>query len=259
MTSVEAQNRARVQGRQRPAEADVSIVVPVINETESLRETVDILLAECEPQLAEVIIAIAPRTTAGSRTVIDELVAQHPDLVWVHPQTLPFIGGAIREAFDLAAGVYVVMMASDLETDPHLVKDLIREIKTSGADIVTASRWMRGGRFEGYHPLKLAFNWTFQQLMRLIFLTRLSDLTYGFRIFKVDVVREVRWEELKHPFLLETIIKPMRLGRTVKQLPVHWIPRPEGESQMTLGTYWGYIRIALKTRFRPRSAARVPR
>ncbi|HEX6488043.1 MAG TPA: glycosyltransferase family 2 protein, partial [Candidatus Dormibacteraeota bacterium] len=195
--SDEQASRDRVQSRSRAATADISIVVTAINETGSLRETVSILLAEDEADLAEIIIAVAPRTTSESMAVAAELVEAHPDLVWVHLQHLPFIGGAIRESFDLACGRYVVMMASDLETDPHLVKDLVREIRDSGADIVTASRWTRGGRFEGYHPVKLAFNWTFQQLMRVIFLTRLSDLTYGYRIFRTDVVREVRWEELK--------------------------------------------------------------
>src|SRR5207302_6959065 len=122
-------------------------------------------------------------------------------------------------------------MASDLETDPHLVKDLIRTIRESGVDIVTASRWAPGGRFTGYHPIKLLFNRTFQTLMRALFFTRLSDMTYGYRIFRAEVLREIRWEELKHPFLLETVVKPMRLGRRVAEIPVAWTPRSEGESQ----------------------------
>jgi glycosyltransferase involved in cell wall biosynthesis len=231
-------------------------VVTAINETFSLRQTVEILAEENPRDLAEVMIAIAPRTTVECRAVIADLRAAHPDRVWVHTQDKPFVGGAIQEAFDLACGTYVVMMASDLETDPHLVKDLIRTIRESGVDIVTASRWARGGTFTGYHPIKLLFNRTFQTLMRALFLTRLSDMTYGYRIFRSEVLREIRWEELKHPFLLETVVKPMRLGRRVAEIPVAWTSRTEGESQMTLSTYAGYLRVALKTRLRRRSAAR---
>jgi glycosyl transferase family 2 len=252
----ESEQRIAVQSRSRPSSGDVSVVVTAINETFSLRRTVEILVEENRHDLAEIIIAIAPRTTVECRAVIARLLAEHPDLVWVHTQRKPFVGGAIQEAFDLACGTYVVMMASDLETDPHLVKDLIREIRDSGVDIVTASRWARGGAFTGYHPMKLVLNWTFQTLMRALFLTRLSDMTYGYRIFRADTLRETRWEELKHPFLLETIVKPMRLGRRVREIPVAWTPRTEGESQMTLLTYCGYLRLALKTRFRRRRAAR---
>jgi glycosyltransferase involved in cell wall biosynthesis len=242
--------------RSRPATADVSVVVTAINETFSLRQTVEILIDENRADLAEIIVAIAPRTTDDCRAVIAELRTEHPDLVTVHTQEKPFIGGAIQEAFALARGTYVVMMASDLETDPHTVRELIATIRDLDVDIVTASRWARGGRFNGYHPLKLACNWVFQTLMRAVFLTRLSDLTYGYRIFRTEILREIRWEELKHPFLLETVLKPMRLGRSVAEIPVVWTPRPEGESQMTLPTYLGYFRLALKTRLRPRSAAR---
>jgi glycosyltransferase involved in cell wall biosynthesis len=231
-------------------------VVTAINETFSLRQTAETVLEENPRDLAEIIIVIAPRTTVECRAVIAELRAEHPDIVWVHTQGKPFLGGAIQEAFDLARGTYVVMMASDLETDPHLVKDLISEIRDSGVDIVTASRWARGGAFTGYHPVKLALNWTFQTLMRALFLTRLSDMTYGYRIFRAEILSEIRWEESKHPFLLETLVKPMRLGRRVTEVPVAWRPRAEGESQMTLLTYAGYLRLALKTRLRRRSAAR---
>ena len=127
----------------------------------------------------------------------------------------------------------------------------------SARDLVwTLARWVPGGRFQGYHPVKLALNFLFQRLMSLLFLTRLSDMTYGFRIFRTESLRQVRWEELRHPFLLETLLKPLRLGFRVRELPVTWTPRREGESQMTFGTYWGYIRIALKVRLRPRRASR---
>jgi glycosyltransferase involved in cell wall biosynthesis len=252
----ESELRIAVQSRSRQASAEVSVVVTAINETFSLRRTVEILIEENRHDLAEIVIAIAPRTTVECRAVVAGLRSEYPDLVWVHTQQKPFIGGAIQEAFDLACGTYVVMMASDLETDPHLVKDLIHEIRDSSVDIVTASRWARGGAFTGYHPMKLVLNWTFQTLMRAMFLTRLSDMTYGYRIFRAEILSEIRWEESKHPFLLETIVKPMRLGRRVAEIPVAWTPRTEGESQMTLLTYGGYLRLALKTRFRRRSAAR---
>jgi hypothetical protein len=228
----------------------------VINETTSLAETVAVLVEENADDLAEVVVVVAQRTTQESLSVIDQLLVRFPDLLWVHTQTLPFIGGAIREAFDLVVGRYTVLMASDLETDPHLVRRLISTIRTSDADVVTASRWAAGGRFEGYHSVKLAFNFVFQRLMGLLFLSRLSDMTYGFRIFRTEPLRHIHWEELRHPFLLETLLKPLRLGLRVQELPVTWTPRREGESQMTFATYWGYIRIALKVRFRPRRANR---
>jgi glycosyltransferase involved in cell wall biosynthesis len=246
----EARQRDRVQSATKVAGQAVSIVVPVMNETHSLIQTVDVVMAENAGSVAEIALAISPRTTGESRAVVADLIERHPDLIWAHTQSLPHLGGALREVFRLTSGAYTLLMASDLETDPALVKVLVSTARESGADIVTASRWMRGGRFHGYHPVKLGFNWLFQRLMSLLYLTRLSDMTYGYRIFRSDLLREFSWEELKHPFLLETMLKPLRLGRRIVEIPVDWRPRPEGESQIRLATYWGYIRIALKVRFR---------
>jgi glycosyltransferase involved in cell wall biosynthesis len=252
----EIARRSRVQTRFRADRAEVSVIVPVINETTSLEETISVLVEENGADLAELVVVVAERTTPESLAVIDGLLARFPDLLWVHTQTLPFIGGAIREAFDLVIGRYTVLMASDLETDPHLVRRLVGTIRESGADVVTASRWASGGRFEGYHSVKLVLNFLFQRLMSLLFLSRLSDMTYGFRIFRTEPLRQIHWAELRHPFLLETLLRPLRLGMRVQELPVTWTARREGESQMTLATYWGYVRIALEVRLRPRRASR---
>ena len=47
---------------------------------------------------------------------------------------------------------------------------------------------LKGGGFVGYSRFKRVLNWGFQQLFRLLFATRLSDLTYGFKVFRAEVV-----------------------------------------------------------------------
>ena len=74
--------------------------------------------------------------------VVKRLQEDLGDLVVVHHQRLPFLGGALREAFALARGSHVILMASDLETDPKLVCRLIAEAEKNPAGIATASRWM---------------------------------------------------------------------------------------------------------------------
>ena len=82
-----------------------------------------------------------------------------------------------------------------------------------------------------------------------MYFVSLTDLTYGFRIFKTEILKKIDWEELKHPFLFETIIKPLRLGYKVKEIPSRWKSRKEGESQNTFLNNFVYFRIGLKTRF----------
>ena len=227
----------------------VSVILPVIDETTSLRKTLEILLAENPNEIHEVLIVVCQKTTEAAMDVARKLAQEHPGLIQIRPQIRPFLGGAMQDAFEWATGSHVVMMASDLETDPGKVKDLIAKSK-DGYDIVTATRWQAQDGFRGYNAVKRVLNWIFQKAFSVLYGASLSDLTYGFRIFKIEWVKTIAWEELRHPLLLETILKPLRLGARAVEIPCVWQARTEGASHNNFLTNFLYFRIAVKTRFR---------
>jgi glycosyltransferase involved in cell wall biosynthesis len=226
-----------------------TIILPVVNETYSLVETVDSILKTSKPDVRELLIIVCDKTTRESMETIKSLSARLGDLIVVHHQTLKFLGGAMREAFDLARGSHTIMMASDLETDPVLVPRLIAEARAHPAEIVTVTRWHTEGGFENYNQIKLVANWIFQKLFSLLYWTELTDMTYAYRIFPTQLLRAIKWEELRHPLLFETVVKPLRLGVKVIEIPGFWRARTEGESQNTFARNFEYFRIGLRVRF----------
>lgn len=230
----------------------MTIILPVMNETVSLRQTVDVILREVPKEtIRELLIVVGGKTMAESMAVVGELQKQHGELVIVLEQKLPFLGGAMRDAFDVARGSHVIMMASDLETDPHDVRALIEEERKNPSGIVTASRWLNRAGFEGYSKIKLLCNWFFQRFFSLLYGTNVTDLTYAYRIFPTSLVQAIQWEDLRHSFLFETLVKPLRLGVPVAEIPSVWRARTEGESQNTFFRNFAYFKIGLATRFAP--------
>jgi len=227
----------------------VSIILPVINETFSLSQTIEIISSESSLDICEYIIVVCKKTTEKSRETIKDMQSKYGTKICLLEQKLPFLGGAVRDAFDICKGSHVIMMASDLETDPHLVKELIALSKEKPQIIVTATRWKTKDGFKGYNPVKLAFNWVFQAFFSILYRTSLSDMTYGYRIFPSETVKSIIWEEIRHPFLFETIIKPLRLGINVIEIPTKWEARKEGESQNTFFRNFEYFRIGIKGLF----------
>ncbi|HEV2328375.1 MAG TPA: glycosyltransferase family 2 protein [Verrucomicrobiae bacterium] len=228
----------------------VSIILPVINETVSLRKTIETILRDVKRELVrEFIIVVCKRTTADAMTVIGELQKEFGELVVVLQQKLPFLGGALRDAFDVARGSHIIIMGSDLETSPDDVHTLIEEEQKDPSAVVTTSRWIRGGEFHGYSPIKLLCNWIFQRFFSLLYWTRLTDMTFGFRIMPAALAQAIQWEEVRHPFNLENIVKPLRLGIPVSEIPTVWYPRIEGESQNPFFRNFEYFRIGFKARF----------
>lgn len=250
MVSVKAPLKVVASDRETTAPPlRVSVILPVIDETASLRKTLEVLVYENLNDLAEVLIIVCPKTTEAALAMCEELFHEHPSLVKIRAQQRPFLGGAMRDAFEYAAGSHVLMMASDMETDPATVKNLIAAAR-QGYDIATATRWLSSDAFQGYNPLKHYLNLIFQKTFALLYGVQLSDLTYGFRIFKTEWVKNVEWEELRHAFLLETILKPMRLGARVTEVPTVWRKRVEGISHNQFLQHAAYFRIGFKTRFR---------
>lgn len=232
---------------------DVSVILPAINETFSFERTVDILLDKCDRrELCELIAVVCKRTTEESLASIErsrnKCMAEGVPftLLW---QTRPYAGGACQDAIDICKGSHLVIMSTDLETDPNTVPEMIEEEKKHPADITTASRWLKNGSFSGYDKKKQVLNYIFQHLFSLYYGVRMTDMTYGFRIFPTVLMQSILWEEMKHPFFIETALKPVRLGVRLYEIPTKWAAREEGESQNTFLQTFAYLRPAVKIRF----------
>ncbi len=235
---------------------NVTILLPAMDETYSLSRTVEIIYKTCNRQdLAEFILLLCDRTTEQSRKTARELVEKYAGRlpIYIHDQKLPYVGGAVREGIDLAKGSHVVMMSSDLETDPYVIRKFISVSKRFPDRIVTASRWKSGGGFQHYNKVKLVCNLIFERSIGLFYLTGLTDLTYAYRLFPTDLMQSIRWEELKHPFFLETALKPLRLNVKFVEVPGRWRARTEGVSQNSFFANFRYFRTAWHNRFIPKS------
>jgi glycosyltransferase involved in cell wall biosynthesis len=241
----------------QPAGSDlkVSVIMPVMDETTSLWETVEIVMDENGPVIHEIICVTSKFSTPAALAVCQELAEKWPGAVLVRRQTRPYLGGALQDAYSWATGSHILLMASDLETPPHAAKDLIAESR-KGWDIVATTRWRGGGGFRGYNPVKYVLNWIFQKIIGALYHTSLTDLTFGYRIYRVEVLRNHEWTELRHPFLLECLLRPLRRGATATEIPVFWEPRREGESHNPFWRNFLYLRIALKLRLGPESKTR---
>lgn len=239
-------------GIRNPAQAPaVSVILPIVSETDSLRRTVDVLEEQVGDRVQEYLFAAARHAGPGTLATAEELCRRLGDKGILFRQKDPGVGAAVREAFELARMPYVVLMNSDLETDPSAVADMIRAADEKGLDVVTASRWLVPGSFHGYGPVKLILNWAGQKILALLYGVDLSDMTFGFRLLRRDLIRSIRWEEAHHPFFLETIVKPLRLGVRVGEVSCEWRARREGFSSNTFFRNFQYLRTGLRVRFQP--------
>jgi len=240
-----------------PENLAITFVLPVLGETDSLRVTVETINRVAGDHLHEILIVVADRSTEEAMATARRLQQQQPDVIRIHQQQLPLLGGAIREAFERASGSHVMLMAADLETDPQVIPQFIERMQEGAWDIVAGSRWLPGGGFEGYGRMKMWLNRAFQCWLRLMYRVRLTDLTFAYRLYRREVLAGIRWEKLGFSFQLECLLKPLRLGARVAEVPCRWRSRRQGTSAGSFRQMCAYVPLALRIRLLPKSRLRI--
>ena len=241
----------------RPSFDSLTVILPTLQETRSLTHTIECLVRDLREELVQILVIVCDRTTEATLEHAQAAVDEYPGLVSIHWQERPFLGGAMLKGFEVSTGSHTLLMSSDLETKPEDARVLVAAAKENPEAVVTASRWVGGG-FEGYNPVKLVANWIFQKSFALLYGVDLTDMTFGYRILPTHLTKSIAWEELRHPFVLETIVKPLRLGVKAVEVPTSWSARIEGASVNPFMRNYEYFRPGLKTRFMRRDAILKP-
>jgi dolichol-phosphate mannosyltransferase len=144
-------------------------------------------------------------------------------------------GEAIRRAIPHIRTPVTVFLDADGSHDPEDIPLLVEPILLDEADHVTASR-LRGGsselhggfdeffRLAGSSFITACINWRFN--------CRLSDSQNGFRAIKTDVLRQLDLQEDTTTIEQEMIMKTLRRGFRMFEVPSHEHQRLHGQSHI---------------------------
>lgn len=223
----------------------ISVIIPVYSEEEVLRKTVESVISILGSKLYEIIIVVAPKSSEKTFLICKELVSTYSFLKFFIQTQNPGLGLALREAFAKVTGTHAVMIDGDGEFELAALPKMIKKAE-EGDEVVIASRWMKGGRVYDYDPLTYILNRGFQYIFRLLFWTNIHDLTYGYKLVDVNILKRFKWEGRSHEIAMETTLRPLKAGYRIAEVPSIWRKRQEGVSKITTWKRFGYVPFALK-------------
>lgn len=201
----------------------VSIILPTLKETDSFVQMVSAILEITNPKdIAEFIAVVCERTNPESFKSIEkagEISEAAGVPMRVLYQTLPYFGGAIRDGFDAAKGSHVCLVTPDFATTPDRIPDMIAMAKQYPGDIISGTRWKKGGGFENYNPVKKVWNYLSQKFLNVLYFSSLSDFTYGYQLAPTVLAQAINYREVKHPINIERVVIPLKLGITFHEVP----------------------------------------
>lgn len=167
---------------------DLTIVIPLLNEEESLPELEQwIVKVVNEHHLSYEIIFVDDGSTDGSWKVIAALRDKNANIRGIRFQRNYGKSAALNEGFKMAHGDVVITMDADLQDSPDEIPELFRMIKEDGFDLV--SGWKRkryDNRITKNIPSKL-FNYATRKVSGI----HLHDFNCGLKSYKKEVVKSI--------------------------------------------------------------------
>ena len=205
---------------------DLSIILPVVNEGDNLRQLVPRLKAVMERErLGFEIIVVDGGSTDGTPQIAAELGA--------HAVTERRRGyaGALETGFAEAQGNYVLTLDADLSHEPAFAAKMWRA--RAEADIVIASRYVRGGAaFAG--RLRFWLSRLLNLWMRRLLSMPVHDLSSGFRLYRREALQDLKLEARNFEVLEEALVKAYANGYSICEVPFTYFPRESGRSHARL-------------------------
>ena len=208
---------------------DLSIVVPVYNEEESLPELVDKIVASLKgSELRYEIICVDDGSTKdGSAEWLKEQALAHPYLKAVLLRRNYGQTAAMAAGFDLARGRTIVTLDADLQNPPEEIPRLLAKLN-EGYDLVSGWRKNRkDAALTRLLPSKIA-NWLIGQLTGV----KLHDYGCSLKAYREELIAHIKLYGELHRFLPALAYIE---GARIAELPVKHEERKHGTSKYGLG------------------------
>ncbi|MFL3024637.1 MAG: glycosyltransferase family 2 protein [Candidatus Neomarinimicrobiota bacterium] len=200
----------------------ISVIIPVFNEVESIKELYDQLKKGLEQYIPYEIIFVDDGSSDGSVETIKKICELDNSIILIQFYRNYGKSAALSEGFKYANGNYVVTMDADLQDDPSEIKNLINKLE-EGYDLVSGWKKDRKDPLSKRLPSKL-----FNFVTRIVTGVRIHDFNCGLKIYKKAVVKTLELYGGRHRYI------PAMAGQKkfkVTEIIVNHRPRIYGETK----------------------------
>ena len=210
------------------------VILPTYNEIENLPRIVPQIL-EVDPDLE--VLVVDDDSPDGTGKEADRMAEENLRLSVIHRASKMGLGSAyitgfkygIEKGFD-----YLFEMDADFSHDAKYLKDFLREIKE--ADLVIGSRYLQGVNVINWPMSRLLLSYFANVYTRIITGLPLRDATGGFKCYRREALEAIELDLVRsdgYSFQIEMSFKLWRKGFRLKEIPIIFYDRQQGESKMS--------------------------
>ncbi len=196
---------------------DLSVVVPLFNEAESLPELIAWInrVVVSEGYQHEIIL-VDDGSNDGSWNVVEQLANSHPQVKGIRFRRNYGKSAALYKGFEVAAGDVVVTMDADLQDSPDEIPALVNMINKDGYDMVSGWKKKRHDPLGKTLPSKL-----FNRTVRYVSGIKLHDFNCGLKAYRNEVVKNIEVYGEMHRYI-PLIAQRSGFGRIGEKVVTHY-------------------------------------
>jgi len=204
----------------------ISIIIPVYNEKNYIKGTLDRLASVNFENAEKEIIIVDDGSIDGSGEILKTF---EKDYKIIYHQTNQGKGAALKTGLAAASGEIIIIQDADWEYDPADMPKLIKPIVTGQTEVVYGSR-MLGKNPVGHWRYYLG-NEFISLLTSILYHTRLTDVETGYKVFKKNIIQKFQF--VSNDFGIEAELTAKFLKNKIKilELPISYAPRKFDEGK----------------------------
>jgi dolichol-phosphate mannosyltransferase len=219
-----------------PLDGSLLVAIPTYNE----RDNIDALLTELlrlHPTAHVVVVDDA--SPDGTGELVRVRAKEDPRIHLIGRDQRRGIGSAYRTAFGWALEhgfALVVSMDADWSHDPREISRLLGAMDE--ADVVVGSRYVHGGRTQGWPLSRLVLSRGANALARLLVGRSLSDWTSGFKCYRTSMLKALPFgpggvDSEGYAFQVDILYHCHRAGFRICEIPIVFTERRRGQTKMS--------------------------
>ena len=229
--------------------AQISIIIPTYNESQNILQILKSIKDNLPKNFVTQTIVVDDNSPDGTGKLVEDYLKNIKKMAdytieIIHRKAKDGLSSAILKGIQHAKGDTIVVMDCDFSHPPHIIPKLIESIKKYQYDIVVASRYIKGGKIQGW-SLKRK---TMSKFATLIAKKGLGINTHdpmsGFFAFKRNIIKGLNIDAIGYKFLLEILVKTKDVS--IKEIPYTFQNRELGSSKLSIRTIFDYYRSVWK-------------
>jgi glycosyltransferase involved in cell wall biosynthesis len=162
---------------------EVSVIVPLFNEDESLNELIEQIDRAMSHRFIYEVIFVDDGSTDDSWSVIQQIASTRNYIRGIRFRRNYGKSTALQKGFDLAKGKYIATMDADLQDDPAEIPEMLEILKSDQLDLVSGWKKVRHDPISKTIPSRF-----FNKVTSIISGIKLNDFNCGLKVYTREVV-----------------------------------------------------------------------